>query len=270
MTTPCKPVMMTCLGLAAAISALGAEEPMKTTQLKPDFHVAVTGKDSNPGTQEAPFANLAKARDAIRARIAAGLTKDILVQIGGGTYPVTETLTFGPEDSGTETFSITYAAAPGEKVVLSGGRRITGWKKGTNEIWTAEIREVKDGKWYPRQLFICNNDMGRKRLTAMDAQAQTVMATKPAGVVAFGGINVFSEGGFTTERGLFGLENVQLTPHMGAASEEAATVCRRRAAQAVVDVLEGRWPEHPVNPEVTPWFAQQTCFGATHAEGDAL
>jgi len=153
-TTHCKPVTMACLGLTAAISALCSEEPMKTTQLKPDFHVAVTGKDTNPGTQEAPFASLAKARDAIRARIAAGLTKDLLVQIGGGTYPMTEALTFGPEDSGTEKFAITYAAAPGEKVVLSGGRRITGWKKGTNEIWTAEIPEGKAGKWYFRQIFI--------------------------------------------------------------------------------------------------------------------
>ncbi|MFZ4398036.1 MAG: hypothetical protein ACOYOU_20680 [Kiritimatiellia bacterium] len=103
-----------------------------------DFYVAVSGKDSNPGTAAAPFATVASARDAVRGRIKAGMTKDILVEIRGGTYPVTETLTFGPEDSGTEKYSITYAAAPGEKVVLSGGRKITGWQKGTNRIWTAK------------------------------------------------------------------------------------------------------------------------------------
>ncbi|MEI6972508.1 MAG: right-handed parallel beta-helix repeat-containing protein, partial [bacterium] len=112
------------------------------------------GKDSNPGTAAAPFATVASARDAVRGMIKAGLTKDILVEIRGGTYPVTETLTFGPEDSGTEKYSITYAAAPGEKVALSGGRKITGWQKGTNRIWTAVIPEVKEGKWYPRQLFV--------------------------------------------------------------------------------------------------------------------
>lgn len=75
-----------------------------------------------------------------------------------------------------------------------------------------------------------------------------------AALDVFGGVNVFREGGFSTEHPLFGLENVLLTPHMAAASEEAATDCRHRAARAVVDVLEGRWPEHPVNPEVKPWF----------------
>jgi hypothetical protein len=121
---------------------------------QPDFHVAVTGKDSNPGTAAKPFASLTRARDAVRERIKAGLTKDILVKIGGGTYPVTERVTFGPEDSGTERFAITYAAAPGEKVVLSGGQQITGWQKGQGEVWTTEIPAVKAGKWYFRQLFI--------------------------------------------------------------------------------------------------------------------
>ncbi len=138
------------LGLSAqAASAKPAEKPAPA-----DFTVAVSGKDGNPGTAKAPFATLAKAREAVREKIKEGLAKDLVVEIRGGTYPVTETLTFGPEDSGTEKFSITYAAAPGEKVVLSGGRKITGWRKGTNEIWTAEIPEAKEGKWYFRQLFV--------------------------------------------------------------------------------------------------------------------
>lgn len=28
----------------------------------------------------------------------------------------------------------------------------------------------------------------------------------------------------------------------------------RRNARVVVNVLAGCWPEHPVNPEVKPWF----------------
>jgi len=119
-----------------------------------DFYVAVGGKDTNAGTAAAPFATLARAREAVRGKIKDGLTQDIVVEIRGGTYPVAETLTFGPEDSGTEKYSITYAAAPGEKVVLDGGRRIGGWKKGTDRIWTAVLPEAKAGTWYPRQLFV--------------------------------------------------------------------------------------------------------------------
>ena len=144
----------TGLALSLGLSAAAASAKPAEKQAPADFTVAVSGKDTNRGTAMAPFATLAKAREAVREKIKAGLAKDLVVEIRGGTYPVTETLTFGPEDSGTERFSITYAAAPGEKVVLSGGRKITGWKKGTNEIWTAEIPEVKAGGWYPRQLFV--------------------------------------------------------------------------------------------------------------------
>jgi len=119
-----------------------------------DFYVATEGKDTNPGTAAAPFATLTRARNAAREKVAAGLTRNLLVLIRGGTYPQADTLAFGPEDSGTEEHSVTYAAAPGETVVLSGGRRITGWKKGDGEVWTAEIPGVKAGKWYFRQLFV--------------------------------------------------------------------------------------------------------------------
>jgi hypothetical protein len=119
-----------------------------------DFHVAPDGKDENSGTADAPFATLGRARDAVRKRIRAGLTKDTVVLIRGGVYAQTETLIFGPEDSGTEKYSITYAAVTGEKVVLTGGREITNWKKGSDDLWTADVSEVKAGRWYFRQLFV--------------------------------------------------------------------------------------------------------------------
>ena len=79
---------------------------------------------------------------------------------------MTDTLTFGAEDSGTEKHSVTYAASPGQEVVLSGGREISGWKKGPSEIWTAELPEVKSGRWYFRQLFVNGSvPSGREPLT---------------------------------------------------------------------------------------------------------
>src|ERR1035441_2725508 len=70
------------------------------------FCVAPDGKDSNLGTTDAPFATLARARNAVREKIRAGLNTDVLVLVRGGTYTLTETLTFGPQDSGSEKFSI--------------------------------------------------------------------------------------------------------------------------------------------------------------------
>jgi hypothetical protein len=37
-----------------------------------EFHVAPDGNDSNPGTEEAPFASIYRARDAIRELKGAG------------------------------------------------------------------------------------------------------------------------------------------------------------------------------------------------------
>jgi D-3-phosphoglycerate dehydrogenase len=97
---------------------------------------------------------------------------------------------------------------------------------------------------------------GRGELTNEDDLAAALRdgVIRYAALDVFGCVNVFTEGGFPTNHALFGLDNVLLTPHMAAASDEAAGDCQRRAAQAVVDVLAGRWPEHPVNPAVRPWF----------------
>lgn len=100
---------------------------------------------------------------------------------------------------------------------------------------------------------------GRGELTNEDdlARALAEGVIRYAALDVFGVVNVFAEGGFPTDHELFRLDNVLLTPHVGAASEEAAVACRRRAAVAVRDVLGGHWPEHPVNPEVIPWFGQK-------------
>ena len=95
------------------------------------LYVSTTGNDAwsgrvpqpNGARTDGPFATLAKARDAVRA-----LRKPATVRIRAGTYALTEPLIFTPRDSGTPRSPVIYEAAPGETVVLSGGRRITGWK----------------------------------------------------------------------------------------------------------------------------------------------
>jgi hypothetical protein len=146
--------MVMVLASASAASFCAAEADKTAPPTVADFYVAPDGKDANPGTAAAPFATIQAARDAVRKKIAAGLTNDILVLVRGGTYRIAEPIVFGPEDSGAEKHSITYAAFAGEKVVISGGRPITGWNKGDGETWTAEVPEVKAGKWHFRQLFV--------------------------------------------------------------------------------------------------------------------
>ena len=104
-----------------------------------DFYVAPDGDDDGPGTHGRPFATLARARDAVRERVAKGLSANVTVLIRDGTYSLTEPVVFGPEDSGTAEHSVTYAAYPGEVPEFVGGVRITGWTKHEGDIWQAAI-----------------------------------------------------------------------------------------------------------------------------------
>ena len=133
-----------------------------------EFHVAPGGDDAAAGTKEHPFATLVRARDAVRTANRAARTP-VDVVLHGGVYSLEEPLVLGPEDSGTATCPVTYTAYPGEKPVISGGRAITGWKKsGPGELWTAEIPEVKQGKWYFRQLHVNGQRRPSGRLPAHD------------------------------------------------------------------------------------------------------
>jgi hypothetical protein len=113
------------------------------------FYVARDGNDNNIGIEAKPFATIQHARDEVRKMIKQGLNADIIVLIRGGIYYLNESLIFGAEDSGTEEYSITYMAYPGENVSIIGGTEIKGWKHYKGEIWEADIPEGVT----PKQVF---------------------------------------------------------------------------------------------------------------------
>src|SRR2546426_1570125 len=115
--------------------------------VSPDGNDAWSGKlaATNADKTDGPFATIGKARDAIRHLKAQGpLTQPVTVYLRGGLYVLSEPLVFGPEDSGTPQGPIAYAAYSGETPVLSGGRKITGWKRLTGEV--AEVSGAARGK----------------------------------------------------------------------------------------------------------------------------
>ena len=119
-----------------------------------EIHVSTKGKDSNPGTRSRPVRSLHAAQLLVRPQIRAGLKQPVDVVIAGGTYYLDSPLHLTPEDSGTAECPITWRAAAGEKVLLSGGVPITGnWTKGEREIWSVSVPGVTKG-WNFRQLFV--------------------------------------------------------------------------------------------------------------------
>ncbi len=73
-----------------------------------------------------------------------------------------------------------------------------------------------------------------------------------AALDVFEGIDVFSLSGRSPRHPLLDLDNVILTPHTGGSSVESTLESKLRGARHAVDVLQGRWPLHVVNPEVVP------------------
>lgn len=188
------------LGLAVAAAVLAAAGaaacPAGEAQMSGGFHVATDGNDANPGTKEKPFATITRARDAVRESIRAGLRANLTVSVRGGTYELKEPLVFGPQDGGDGTFTVTYAAAPGETPVLSGGRRIGGWEKADGDLWAAEVPGVKEGKLFFRQLFVdgaralrCRypNEGQMLRVASVSEDVKTISFNEPLGVGGLAG-----------------------------------------------------------------------------------
>lgn len=94
-----------------------------------DIWVCPDGDDLASGKADAPFATLARARDAVRELISGGVKRDIRVGIAGGVYRLTETVVFGLEDSAQEGCTVTYEALPGEQPGFTAGAPVSGWRK---------------------------------------------------------------------------------------------------------------------------------------------
>lgn len=147
------------------------------------FHVSLAGDDAAAGTSLAPFKTIGRAREEVRKKVAAGLREPVRVVLRGGVYELSEPLTFGPEDSGSAAYAITYAAFPGETVVLSGGQRITNWKQDAAGRWSAALPDVKAGKWFFRQLVV--NDRRATRARWPDEEGALRITGVEEGVTRF-------------------------------------------------------------------------------------
>lgn len=86
-------------------------------------HVSPLGDDANPGTADAPFASLTRARDALReAKAAADGPLEVVVH--PGIYPLTRTFDLTAADAGTEARPVVFRAAVPGTARLAGSTEI--------------------------------------------------------------------------------------------------------------------------------------------------
>jgi hypothetical protein len=162
------------------------------------IYVSINGNDANIGSFEKPFATIHAARNAIRTAKQKGVKNPIEVVIRGGVYYLNETLELGAEDSGTKDAPITYRSAENEKVILSGGKPISGkWQLDKDgKTWFIALPETKgwvrniekpelyqknpSGAWHFRQLFVDEQIAIRARFPNKSEKNPYLYATEGA------------------------------------------------------------------------------------------
>jgi alpha-N-arabinofuranosidase len=115
-------------GLAAFAAAAGAAE----------IHVAVGGKDADPGTRTAPLRTIQRAADIAQPG-------DIII-VHAGVYRERVSPPHGGESDAKR---ITYQAAPGEKVEIKGSEPVKDWVKVRDGVWKAVLPNSLFGGFNP-------------------------------------------------------------------------------------------------------------------------
>ncbi len=128
------------------------------------FFVAGNGNDSWSGRlpqpdesrTDGPFATLGAACRQARKQGVGGPRK---IVIRAGWYFLDQTLTLDDGDSG-----LTIESAPGAKVYLCGGKKVTGWEKDGQTFYSAGLPGVKNREWDFRALAVNGRFCPRARL----------------------------------------------------------------------------------------------------------
>jgi hypothetical protein len=141
--------------IAGLVAALAAQPARAALWVSPG------GDDRNPGTEEEPVRTIGRAREIVRT-LNRAMSDDVTVFITG-TYRLSQPLEFGPDDAGTNGFSVVYTAAPGEHPVFSGAVPVTGWKLSDAKLnlWSAPAPE---GLADTRDLFVNGAPARRTRV----------------------------------------------------------------------------------------------------------
>lgn len=114
--------------------------------------------EPNKTGTDGPLPSIAAARDRLRTLSSTTSRWPRRILIRGGNYFLPETFQLGPNDSGTKSAPVIYAAYPGEHPVISGGRAVRAWKQIDHGIWEAEYKTPIT------QLFINGNRAMRVRV----------------------------------------------------------------------------------------------------------
>lgn len=117
-------LMWTTAFVAAAVLATGTVMPSRASAASPPEVLYAAPNGAGPACSQPRPCSLIGAQHRVRDVLATGegQGKDLIVELSGGTYYLRAPLQFGPRDSGRDGHTVTWTAASGAEVRISGGR----------------------------------------------------------------------------------------------------------------------------------------------------
>ncbi|MGC6489061.1 MAG: hypothetical protein ACON4Z_15540, partial [Planctomycetota bacterium] len=210
------------------------------------LHVALSGDDDQDGSAARPYRSVARAQRAVRGLRSGGLDGPLTVWLHEGVHELAAPLEFDAADSGARAAPTTYAAAPGADAVLSGGRRVRGWREVRPGLWQATLPEVAAGRWFFRHLTV---DGRRARRARWPDAGVARLRTVSADVTGFSFDRTPPPGDLASQRAeLVVLENWSVT--RGVVAERAGEQVKTASPMGWI----GHGPATTASPGKAAWL----------------
>ncbi|MBP3360848.1 MAG: Ig-like domain-containing protein [Clostridia bacterium] len=104
------------------------------------YYVSADGDDENPGSIDAPFKTIDKAKLTIQDYLKNNeQDRDIIVYLRGGEYRLEEQILFTQNDSAENLFNIRYTSYNNENVRIIGSKEVGGWSFYRGNIYRAYV-----------------------------------------------------------------------------------------------------------------------------------
>lgn len=128
-----------------------------------DLYVSQHSTGQEDGSKNNPFTSFRQVTEHLKELRSLGDHNPVNILIFPGVYELNEPVQLTAEQNNNTDGLITFRPAEKGEVVLSGGKHITEWVEIERNHWVAHLSEVKNGKWYFRQLFAGHKQLPRAR-----------------------------------------------------------------------------------------------------------
>ncbi|CVL02515.1 uncharacterized protein FMAN_00032 [Fusarium mangiferae] len=116
-----------------------------------DIYVSPSGSDSGSGSQSNLCKSLTKVQQAVRSALRSSSPEAITVHLGSGTHTLTKPLVLTSDDTGSSDTPVVWTSSANS--TISGGLKITGWKLGSDGLYSASVPP----NTYSRNLYSVRN-----------------------------------------------------------------------------------------------------------------